>query len=122
MEQKTTDGKLDRNGTPAILVSRDSATYRFIETNPSITFPIDETHSDMVKFTRDSQYYHIVTSKLSSILALQPTGRYNTDQNPQSILSLPLTEGCNTDHNLRNIDEPKLGAHGKPSKKKLEGK
>jgi hypothetical protein len=69
-----------------------------------MTFPIDETHSDMVKFTRDSQYYHIVISKLSSILALPPTGRYNTD------------------HNLRSIEEPKLGTHGKPSKKNLEGK
>lgn len=39
----------------------------------------------MVKFTRDSHCYHIVISKLSSILALQPTGRYNTDHNPRSI-------------------------------------
>ncbi|KAI9148085.1 DNA repair protein RAD5B [Paramyrothecium foliicola] len=63
-------GKVDRNGPLAILVSRESATCRLNDTDPSVTFPINATHSDMVKFTRDSHYYHIVISKLSEILSL----------------------------------------------------
>ncbi|KAI1145588.1 hypothetical protein F4825DRAFT_443498 [Nemania diffusa] len=64
----TSDGKIDRNGPPAILVSRESATLRFIHNNRSVTFPIKATHSGMVKFTRESPDYHNVVSKISSIV------------------------------------------------------
>ncbi|KAH7329590.1 hypothetical protein B0I35DRAFT_420512 [Stachybotrys elegans] len=63
------NGNIDRNGPPAILVSRESATCRFIDTDRSLTFSINSTHSDMVKFTRDSHYYHTVISKLSKIMS-----------------------------------------------------
>ncbi|KAI0406999.1 hypothetical protein F4802DRAFT_605837 [Xylaria palmicola] len=62
------DGHIDRNGPRAILVSRESATLRLIDSNPSATFPIKATHSDMVKFTRESPDYHIVVAKISSIV------------------------------------------------------
>jgi hypothetical protein len=48
----------------------------------------------MVKFSRDSQYYHIVISKLSSIL------------------SLPLPSANNTDHNIRSMDPSKFDTNG----------
>ncbi|TGJ85994.1 hypothetical protein E0Z10_g2737 [Xylaria hypoxylon] len=62
------DDHINRNGSLAILVSRESATLRLIESNSSVTFPIKATHSDMVKFTRKSPDYHIVVSKISSIV------------------------------------------------------
>ncbi|KAI0438618.1 hypothetical protein F4803DRAFT_534503 [Xylaria telfairii] len=64
----TSGGDINRNGPRAILVSRESATLRLIEKNPPVTFPIKATHSDMVKFTRESPDYHIVVSKISSIV------------------------------------------------------
>ncbi|KAI1749840.1 hypothetical protein F4782DRAFT_511720 [Xylaria castorea] len=65
---RTSHGDINRNGPRAILVSRESATLRSIESNSPVTFPIKATHSDMVKFTRESPDYHIVVSKISSIV------------------------------------------------------
>ncbi|KAI0861632.1 hypothetical protein F4860DRAFT_475705 [Xylaria cubensis] len=65
-------GEINQNGPRAILVSRESATLRSIESNSSVTFPIKATHSDMVKFTRESPDYHIVVSKISSIVNDDP--------------------------------------------------
>ncbi|KAI0546033.1 hypothetical protein F4679DRAFT_559170 [Xylaria curta] len=62
---RTSRGEINRNGPRAILVSRESAT---LESDSSVTFPIKATHSDMVKFTRESPDYHIVVSKISSIV------------------------------------------------------
>ncbi|CAG8962046.1 hypothetical protein HYFRA_00005088 [Hymenoscyphus fraxineus] len=114
---KMKDGKLDRNGPPAILVSPDSATCKLIETNPSITFPIDETHSDMTKFKRDSEYYHIVISKLSSILEFPIFEKHGTDPVPCSNLSMSLTSSRD---NAENPKGPMLGSYKKPSAKPLE--
>ncbi|KAH8586238.1 hypothetical protein B0O99DRAFT_644911 [Bisporella sp. PMI_857] len=80
---KRPDGTIDRNGMPTILVSKDSATCG--TPIPSMTFPINETHSDMVKFTKDSEYYHIVVSRLNIIFGPQPPDTHNTNHNPTSI-------------------------------------
>jgi hypothetical protein len=103
-------------------VSRDSATCKFIETNPSVTFPIDETHSDMVKFTRGSQYYRVVISKLSSIVALPPAEKQQTSHKSRSFRSSPLPENGNREIILRDIEEPELGGLGKPRKRSLQCK
>jgi len=113
---------MDRNGPPAILVSRDSATCKFIETDPSITFPIDETHSDMVKFTKGSQYYRVVISKLSSIISLTPAEEQKAYHKSRSILSSPLEESRKIDTGSRGTGDPKLGMHGKLIKKSIECK
>ncbi|KAI9683271.1 MAG: hypothetical protein M1822_006136 [Bathelium mastoideum] len=78
------DGKIDRNGPPNILVSRASATCGFVDTNPSVTVPIHATHSDMVKFRPDSEYYHTVVSKLINILSLLPTSDRRADDSSRS--------------------------------------
>ncbi|KAI1130797.1 hypothetical protein F5Y10DRAFT_275838 [Nemania abortiva] len=65
---KSSDGKVHRDGARAILVTPESATLRLVHDNPCATFPIKATHSDMVKFTRESPDYHIVVSKVSSIV------------------------------------------------------
>jgi hypothetical protein len=80
LRQTRTGGKIDRNGPPNILVSRSSATCGFVDTDPSVTFPIDATHSDMVKFRRGSRYYHTVVSKLTAILDLLPMGANRSSQ------------------------------------------
>lgn len=61
-------GKISMDGPQAVLVSRESATCRFVETDTSVTIPIQATHSEMVKFTRDSHILHIIISKISRIL------------------------------------------------------
>ncbi|PGH01881.1 hypothetical protein AJ80_08953 [Polytolypa hystricis UAMH7299] len=81
---RTADGQVSRDGPLAILVSRESATCRFVMTNPSITFPINATHSDMAKFSRDSHYCHVVISKLSQILRSTCEVEYGTDYNSRS--------------------------------------
>ncbi|KAK3342072.1 hypothetical protein B0T25DRAFT_358324 [Lasiosphaeria hispida] len=65
----TADHTINRNRQSAILVSRESATCRLVGTDPPVTFPIKATHSNMVKFARDSHYYHVVVSKLGKILS-----------------------------------------------------
>ncbi|KAJ2988150.1 hypothetical protein NUW58_g4128 [Xylaria curta] len=77
--RKTSGGGIGRIGPPAILVSRESATLRLIESNPSVTFPIKATHSDMVKFTRESPDYHIVISKIYSIVNDDKSNDYPSD-------------------------------------------
>ena len=62
------------------MVNRGSATCRLLEKDPSVTFPINTTHSEMVKFTKDSHYYHVVVYKLRKILAPSPKiSRTTTD-------------------------------------------
>ncbi|KAK3389796.1 hypothetical protein B0H63DRAFT_104197 [Podospora didyma] len=104
---RTADGKIDRNGPPAILVSRESATCRLVATNPSVTFPINTNHSDMVKFKRNSQYYQIVMSKLASIF--QST--HVEDPSPASVPALSRWEKPNVpdirrDSSNHNISRP----------------
>ncbi|KAK3294357.1 uncharacterized protein B0H64DRAFT_324187 [Chaetomium fimeti] len=91
---RTADGRVGRNGPPAILVSRESATCRLIEKDPSATFPINATHSDMVKFTKDSHYYHVVVSKLRRILTSTP----QVDQS--------TTESCTADPQPSEASKP----------------
>lgn len=59
-------------------MSRESATCRLIENNSSVTFPINATHSGMVKFTKDHHYYHVVVSKLRTILSVSLEERQGT--------------------------------------------
>ncbi|KAL2843331.1 hypothetical protein BJY01DRAFT_264318 [Aspergillus pseudoustus] len=79
------DGRLSRDGRRAILVSPESATCGFVDTNPAVTFPIDATHSDMVKFSQDSHYYSIVRAKLSQILRSAPLTRDDMETETASI-------------------------------------
>ncbi|KAH8895466.1 hypothetical protein GQ53DRAFT_715140 [Thozetella sp. PMI_491] len=46
------DGTWERNGPPVVLVNPDSATCRYNRKNKAITIPINEDHSNMVKFSR----------------------------------------------------------------------
>ncbi|VUC22222.1 unnamed protein product [Clonostachys rosea] len=54
----------NKRGPLAILVNSRSATCRLDEKNPSMTFPINETHSEMVKFPKGCALCKIVCSKL----------------------------------------------------------
>ncbi|KAI3324398.1 hypothetical protein HD806DRAFT_543729 [Xylariaceae sp. AK1471] len=67
----TATGGVDRSGPPARLVSPESATCRFNETKESFTFPVEATHSDMVKFTRGSPLYSIIFWKLGYIFGIR---------------------------------------------------
>lgn len=80
----TADGNLRRDGPSAILVDRESATCRFIRTDRAATFPINETHSDMVKFRQGSHDYNIVVSKLWTILCLNRQSENGKDMFFQS--------------------------------------
>ncbi|KAH6617141.1 hypothetical protein F5144DRAFT_541013 [Chaetomium tenue] len=57
------DGSWSRNGPSEVLVSRDSATCRHSRNNKSATIPINQNHSNMVKFSRgDATIGTIITS------------------------------------------------------------
>ncbi len=84
----------DPHQSKAILVSRESATCRLVETNLPATFAINANHSDMVKFTKESHYYHTALSKLSDILPPMP--EFEVDTNDTS----------------RGRDQLTLAAHG----------
>ncbi|KAK2762332.1 hypothetical protein FQN54_001342 [Arachnomyces sp. PD_36] len=79
------DNVITRQGSPEILVSRESATCRLVETNPYLTFPINATHSDMVKFDRGSRHSHIVFSMLLEILSSNRATEYGTGRNSQAV-------------------------------------
>ncbi|KAI8631124.1 hypothetical protein F5Y19DRAFT_473523 [Xylariaceae sp. FL1651] len=116
-------GEISRDGPWTILVSRESATYRFTETNPCVTFPIKATHSDMVKFTRDSHIYHVVVSKLLSILSLSSEGEYSESNiSLDGAQSGPAAHGhgrINTNQDLLSTPSIRAGAHQSSTKVNL---
>jgi hypothetical protein len=65
-------GIWERNGPPALLVDQQSAVL--IESDPQHCFPINENHSDMVKFSDDSREYRIVVERLHTLLHIAHIG------------------------------------------------
>ncbi|KAI0601118.1 hypothetical protein F4775DRAFT_607246 [Biscogniauxia sp. FL1348] len=61
------NGTFSRSGPQEILVSKDSATRNLYKLYSSSTFPIDESHSDMVKFRRGDSNLNIVLTKLQAV-------------------------------------------------------
>ena len=60
-------GKPKREKGAAVLVSQHSATSRMILKCPERTFAINETHSELVKFSLDSHHLEVIISKLRAI-------------------------------------------------------
>ena len=106
---------MDRQGPPTILVNRRSATCGYVEMDSSVTFPINATHSDMVKFSPDSQDYHTVISRLKSILSLLPASNdlANNKSETQNHSKLHGKE--------RFLVQQSAGASQKPTKNLLRG-
>jgi hypothetical protein len=77
----------DRTGPPALLVSVQSATCRLDQRKSNLIFPINQDHSDMVKFPKYHRYTKIVCQKLAQIC--------NADIS-DATLPLPDLEGVNT--------------------------
>ena len=69
--QRAADGRWTRTGPHQILVDRHSATHRNIDHDPQSTFPINENHSDLVKFTRGNAHSRSVISNLNAMLLPQ---------------------------------------------------
>ncbi|KAI3318364.1 hypothetical protein HD806DRAFT_512072 [Xylariaceae sp. AK1471] len=65
--ERLEDGSYSRSGPEEILVTKDSATRGLHHLRTPTTFPINENHSDMVKFRPDDRNLHIVLSKLREI-------------------------------------------------------
>src|SRR3982074_611715 len=59
-------GVWERNGPSVLLVDQQSAVLT--ESDPQHCFPINENHSDMVKFSDDSGEYRIVVDRLHTLL------------------------------------------------------
>jgi hypothetical protein len=64
-------GVWERNGSSELLVDQESAVQ--IDSDPQDCFPINEDHSDMVKFSDDSPEYRIVVRYLNTILHNVPS-------------------------------------------------
>ncbi|KAI2472347.1 hypothetical protein F4781DRAFT_384248 [Annulohypoxylon bovei var. microspora] len=60
-------------GPDVVLVTPQSATRGLLEVNESQTFPLNENHSNIVKFTWGHEDYGIVVKNLAHICCLDPT-------------------------------------------------
>ncbi|KAI1866525.1 hypothetical protein JX265_007826 [Neoarthrinium moseri] len=69
------DGQLSRSGPLEIMVSRESATSNLINEDASLTFPINEDHSNIVKFRDDDPICKVVLDKIGEIMnhEIQPS-------------------------------------------------
>lgn len=72
MSQQRPDGMWDRNGPPTVLVNPESATSRNYRTNQSSTIPIDEDHSNMVKFPPGDATLGVVIHSLRELCSSSP--------------------------------------------------
>ncbi|OTA67826.1 hypothetical protein K449DRAFT_364282, partial [Hypoxylon sp. EC38] len=66
------NGNIQRSGTYEILVSRESATSNQVNEYDSTTFPINEDHSNMVKFVEDDPVCKVVLDKIGEIMKARP--------------------------------------------------
>ncbi|KAI1126898.1 hypothetical protein F5Y10DRAFT_243740 [Nemania abortiva] len=78
--KKHQDGHYSRSGPEDILVTKDSATRKSHHLRTPATFPVNESHSDMVKFRQDDPNLLIVLSKLRDINEYGRPPRANGDQ------------------------------------------
>jgi ankyrin repeat protein len=72
-----------------VLVTPASATRGLCETDPTVTFPINENHSDMVKFRQGDSNCRVVLGKLEDICAAQD----DPDDRPRKRQRLNFTLG-----------------------------
>ncbi|EAQ88998.1 hypothetical protein CHGG_05617 [Chaetomium globosum CBS 148.51] len=75
---RRSDGTWARTGRPTVLVNPESATSHNYRTNKSLTIPINEDHSNMVKFPRDDANLRLILHSLSEICSpnrpVEPVG------------------------------------------------
>ncbi|KAI1414629.1 hypothetical protein F5Y13DRAFT_197655 [Hypoxylon sp. FL1857] len=69
------DGDIQRSDTYEILVSRESATSNRSDEYDSTTFPINEDHSNMVKFVLDDPVCKVVLDKMGEIMSGEALSR-----------------------------------------------
>ncbi|KAI0835337.1 hypothetical protein F5Y06DRAFT_138452 [Hypoxylon sp. FL0890] len=69
------DGNIQRSGTHEILVSKESATSNQCNEYDSTTFPINEDHSNMVKFVEDDPICRVVLDKVGEIMSYEAPSR-----------------------------------------------
>ncbi|KAK0645794.1 hypothetical protein B0T16DRAFT_492873 [Cercophora newfieldiana] len=67
---KLADGAWSRTGPPAVLVNVESATSHYCRKDQLTTFPINEDHSNMVKFSRGDPNLGLVTQIIVDFCAL----------------------------------------------------
>lgn len=81
--EKQEDGSYARSGPQEILVTKESATRSHYHLRTPETFPINENHSDMIKFRQDDRNFHVVMSKLREICGHYdpPTGEGSLEAN-----------------------------------------
>ncbi|KAI1459887.1 hypothetical protein F4805DRAFT_419043 [Annulohypoxylon moriforme] len=65
-------------GPDVVLVTRESATRGLVEIDESQTFPLNENHSNIVKFTRGHEHYGVVLRKLAHICGLDFSNENDT--------------------------------------------
>src|SRR2546423_13073826 len=80
----TETGTWERKGPYELLVDRNSAIQA--DSDPGNCFPINEDHSDMVKFADDSSEYRVVIGFLNILIQVAPT---NPIHSPGSELPRP---------------------------------
>ncbi|GKZ21143.1 hypothetical protein AbraIFM66951_008668 [Aspergillus brasiliensis] len=92
IQQKKADGQLTREGKAVTLVTAESATCGFINSDPDATIPITDSHSGMVKFRQNSPHYAPVREKLWQILLPTLPPQDDTGCDAQSDASISATD------------------------------
>lgn len=64
---RSADGSFARAGPEEILVSKESATRNLYGSRSAAVFPINENHSEMVKFQEDDHNFHVVMNLLKEL-------------------------------------------------------
>ncbi|KAI0879929.1 uncharacterized protein GGS22DRAFT_176360 [Annulohypoxylon maeteangense] len=121
---KMPDGSFRRAGLEDILVSKESATRNIYNSRPLSTFPINENHSEMVKFRNADPNFSIVKSKLRELredvvrtideiplisesydtIEVAPTGRDESESwSAKNLMESLLIPG--QDHRFNTIDK-----------------
>ncbi|KAI1862459.1 hypothetical protein JX265_009173 [Neoarthrinium moseri] len=60
-------------GADVILVTPQSATRGLLESDESLTFPLNENHSNIVKFSRNHEDYNVIVGKIAQICNIPPS-------------------------------------------------
>lgn len=77
------------SGPPALFVNKQSATApRHGEENTDLSLPIDETHSDLVKFPHRSQHYYRIVQVMKDALATQASPIYELTLEEREFLQM----------------------------------
>ncbi|KAI1464509.1 uncharacterized protein F4812DRAFT_467088 [Daldinia caldariorum] len=98
-------------GPHVVLVTRHSATRGLLESDENLTFPLNENHSNIVKFQPGHEDYSVVVGNLARICNIEPrnaiTMKVDGNQ-PNKTIAGPIRLGAQGHIAFTTSEEPKV--------------